>query len=220
MEKRKILTTKHIAKDGYYISFFTALFATLTYYNISTTYAIPVFAFSLFSLWFFRDPVRNSCIKQNSILAASDGTIKRIEYMKHNSFLNEPAVRIVVFLSLFNVHINRAPIEGVVKYKQYVRGSFFPAFLKRSDKNQKNHVIIENENIAIHVIQMVGSIATRIVCHVNVGDMISKGGRFGLIRFGSRTDVIIPQSKIAELLIKEGDKIKGGETILAKIKNQ
>ncbi|MBW6462289.1 MAG: phosphatidylserine decarboxylase [DPANN group archaeon] len=179
---------------------------------------MPFFGFSIFSLWFFRDPVRNGCIEKNSILAASDGTIKRIEYLKSTKFLNEPAVRIVVFLSILNVHINRAPVEGVITHKQYDRGTFFPAYLKKADKNQKNHIIIKNNDISIHVIQMVGSIARRIVCNVNIGDIVPKGGRIGLIRFGSRTDVIIPLSKIENILVKEGDKIKGGYTVLAKTK--
>ena len=207
-----------IAKDGFYfaVPFFIS---SLFFYALGIkSIALVTFLCSLFSLFFFRDPNRVILSQPNSIVSAADGKIKAIEEIYESTYLKEPAIKIVTFLSPFNVHINRSPIDGVVTNKTYEKGKYYPAFMKRAYKNQKNYVFIENENLSVIAIQMVGSLARRIVSWVDVGQSVDKGGKIGLIRFGSRTDVIIPKSKIGEILVKTGDKIKAGETILATIK--
>ncbi|NOR84625.1 phosphatidylserine decarboxylase [archaeon] len=207
-----------IAKDGFY--FAVPFFISSLFFYIIGIKSIALVAFfcSLFSLFFFRDPNREILMQPNSVVSAADGKIKSIEEIYESTYLKEPAIKIVTFLSPFNVHINRSPIDGVVTNKTFEKGKYYPAFMKRADKNQKNYIFIENEKLSVIAIQMVGSLARRIVSWVDIGQSIDKGGKIGLIRFGSRTDVIIPKSKISEILVKPGDKIKAGETILATIK--
>lgn len=207
------------AKDGFYFAgFFLILAALSTYLIHASRISILFIIFAFFSLYFFRDPRRSICSNPDSITSAADGKIKSIEEFYEPDFLNEPAVRIVTVLSLLNVHINRAPIEGTVKYKKFEHGKYHIAYFKKAEKNEKNYVGISNERISVLAVQMVGTIARRIVSWVDEGEEILKGDKIGLIRFGSRTDVIIPKSKIEKLLVKKGDEVKAGITQLALIK--
>ncbi|MCK5234241.1 MAG: phosphatidylserine decarboxylase [Candidatus Aenigmarchaeota archaeon] len=205
-----------IAKDGYYISFVSIAVALVIYHILGPLFAAPLAVFGIFTLWFFRDPERKVPEEDNIIVSAADGVIKSIDEVNETKFLKEPAIRIVTFLSLFNVHINRAPIKGRIEKISYEKGKFYAAHLIKAEKNEKNHVMIANKDISVLVIQMVGAVARRIACWVDVDEHVPKGGKFGLIRFGSRTDVLIPKSKIDRILVKKGDRVKGGETIIAK----
>ncbi len=216
MRYRSVSIPPSIAKDGYYISFASIAIAFLMYQISGPIFAAPLAVFGLFTLWFFRDPERNVPENENVIVAAADGVIKSIDEVNETRFLKEPAIRIVTFLSLFNVHINRAPIKGKIEKILYEKGKFYAAYLKKAEKNERNNVLIAINDISILVIQMVGSVARRIACWVDVDEHVPKGGKFGLIRFGSRTDVLIPKSKIGRILVKEGDRVKGGETVIAK----
>ncbi|MCK4968505.1 MAG: phosphatidylserine decarboxylase [Candidatus Aenigmarchaeota archaeon] len=207
-----------IAKDGFYFAVPFFLIAVSFYLVGFKAISVIAFICSLFSIFFFRDPKRIIRMQPNSIVSAADGKIKAIEEIYESTYLKEPAVKIVTFLSPFNVHINRAPINGVITNKTYEKGKYYPAFMKKAHKNQKNYVFIENEDLSVIAIQMVGSLARRIVSWVDIGQSIDKGGKIGLIRFGSRTDVIIPKSKLDKILVKPGDKVKAGESILATTK--
>jgi len=218
MRYKSVSIPPPIAKDGYYISFASIAVAFLIYQISGPIFAAPLAVFGIFTLWFFRDPERNVPEEDNVIVAAADGVIKSIDEVNETRFLKEPAIRVVTFLSLFNVHINRAPIKGVIEDILYEKGKFYAAYLKKAEKNERNHVLIANNDISILVIQMVGTVARRIACWVDVDEQIHKGGKFGLIRFGSRTDVLIPKSKIDRILVKEGDRVKGGETVIAMTK--
>ncbi len=216
MRYRSVSIPPPIAKDGYYISFASIAIAFLMYQISGPIFAAPLAVFGLFTLWFFRDPERNVPENENVIVAAADGVIKSIDEVNETRFLKEPAIRIVTFLSLFNVHINRAPIKGRIEKILYEKGKFYAAYLKKAENNERNNVMITNKDISVLVIQMVGSFARRIACWVDIDEHVPKGGKFGLIRFGSRTDVLIPKSKIDKILVKEGDRVKGGETVIAK----
>ncbi|MCK5062420.1 MAG: phosphatidylserine decarboxylase [Candidatus Aenigmarchaeota archaeon] len=215
MKYKSVSIPPSIARDGYYISFASIAVAFLMYQISGPIFATPLAVFGIFTLWFFRDPERKIPEEDNVIVAAADGVIKSIYEIDETRFLKEPAIRVVTFLSLFNVHINRAPIKGVIEDILYEKGKFYAAHLKKAEKNERNHVLIRNNDISVLVIQMVGAVARRIACWVDVDEHVHKGGKFGLIRFGSRTDVLIPKSKIDKIIVKEGDRVKGGETVIA-----
>lgn len=174
---------------------------------------------ALFVISFFRDPERTAHPDPHSVVAAADGEILAIKEINEDLFIKEPSVQIITFLSVFNVHINRAPIEGKIAWQQYTPGTHFDSFNPKADTNEKNFIGIENsKGIRIMVTQITGSLARRVVSKVSVGQKIKKGDRLGLIKFGSRTDVVIPRSKLEKILVKVGDKTKGAETPLAILK--
>lgn len=214
----KLLKKPSIAKDGYYITGLLLSIAIFVHLIGATQVAVIFTFLAMFTLYFFRDPRRAILSHPGTILSAADGKITSIEEFYESTFLKEPAIRIVTVLSIFNVHINRAPIEGTVRYQKYERGKFHLACLKKAEKNEKNYVGITNDEISIIAVQMVGAVARRIVSWVDEGEQILRGGKIGLIRFGSRTDVIIPKSKLGEIIVKKGDKVKAGQSILATIK--
>jgi phosphatidylserine decarboxylase len=177
---------------------------------------ISIFAIAIlgFILFFFRDPVRVIPPLQQAIVSAADGTVVDISQVYEDKYLNQPVQRISIFLSIFDVHVNRSPIQGEVKYIQYQPGRFKNALSGKSSKyNEHNLVGIENNRTRILVKQIAGMIARRIVCNCNVGDCIATGDKIGLIKFGSRVEIFLPLE--AQLHIKLNDKVKAGETIIA-----
>lgn len=165
---------------------------------------------------FFRDPDRAAPIDPNMIVAAADGTVMDIVEVDEKEVLKNKTRRVGIFLSIFDVHTNRAPINGRVIYRQHLPGLFLDA--RRPDCSEKNESMtwaFENQRITIVVRQISGAIARRIVAWANVGDELKKGERFGMIRFGSRTELYLPVN--AELLVKVGDHVLGGSTIVARL---
>ncbi len=168
----------------------------------------------LFVLYFFRDPERKPPRIAEAVLSAADGRVTAIEESEHPAFPEGRARRISVFLSLFSVHINRSPITAQVEDIEYRPGAFLSATRDESaEKNERNRIQLRNGSLRIIVDQIAGVIARRIVCSCKVGDMVAQGQRIGLIRFGSRTDVYVPLN--AEVRVKKGMKVRGGETVLA-----
>lgn len=175
---------------------------------------IPLF-FLAFVIFFFRDPQREIPSQERIVVAPADGRVIKIEEIYDDKFLKEKAVKISIFLSLFDVHINRSPVSGVVKFIKYVPGKYNAACKENAPKtNERNYIGIENPDIKVLVTQIAGFIARRIVCNKKVGDSIKRGEKFGLIKFGSCTEIILPQN--VEITVKKGDKIKGGETIIGR----
>jgi len=175
-----------------------------------------------FTFYFFRDPERKIPEDSESIVSAADGKIIEIMDVNEESFLKEPAVKITVFLSVFNVHINRAPYAGRVVMIDYRKGKFLVAHRpEASDQNERNSVgFIGASGVKVLVKQIAGIIAPRIVCDVAVNQDIQKGQRIGMIKFGSRTEIFIPKNRIEKISVLMGDKVKGGETILGLLKNE
>ncbi len=170
---------------------------------------------ALFTMYFFRDPNRACSCAPNAILTPADGRIVKIQRLDgKDAPLGEPAVLISVFMSLFNVHVNRIPIAGTVQGIQYHPGRFFSANLdKASEQNERNSIILETINARrIVVTQIAGLIARRIVCWARQGDRVQTGERFGLIRFGSRLDVFLPES--SQIVVRNGQRVKAGQTII------
>lgn len=173
---------------------------------------IGVVAFVLlavFMAYFFRDPRRTIPTSENIIVAAADGRVTRVEETDEGKLVS-------VFLSPLNVHINRSPISGKIVRALYTQGKKVPA--TRNDAsyiNERNSLVIEGERVTVTCTQIAGIMARRIVCWKQAGDSMEIGEKFGLIKFSSRTDLLMP--KTCEILVKIGDKVVGGETIIARL---
>ena len=176
------------------------------------------FIFTIFTLWFFRNPKRTNPQIPNSIISSADGKVCLIDTAcppEEVGLGSNEMLRICVFMNVFNVHINRSPISGAIKKIVYKEGSFFNASLdKASEKNERSSIIISNENgVELVVVQIAGLIARRILSFVSANQDLNQGERYGLIRFGSRVDIYLPKSSIINC--KVGDKVIAGESILA-----
>jgi phosphatidylserine decarboxylase len=174
------------------------------------------FLLFLFTVAFFRDPERTAPPDPNLIVAAADGTVVDIVESDENQVLKKRTRRVGIFLSIFDVHTNRAPVDGCVIYRQHRAGLCLDA--RRADCSEKNESMtwaFENPRVTIVVRQITGAIARRIVAWAQIGDELKKGERFGMIRFGSRTELYLPLN--AEVLVKTGDHVLGGSTIIARL---
>lgn len=178
--------------------------------------AIPFAIISIFVVQFFRDPSRNIPQDSDIILSPADGRIISIEHIQ-DVYQNVPAIKISVFMNVFNVHSNRSPADGEVVNVQYFPGKFINAdFDKASTENERNAVVLKlDSGVKITFVQIAGLIARRILCYTKVGDRLSRGQRYGFIRFGSRVDVYIPVDSV--ILVKIGQKVSATKTSLAKL---
>jgi phosphatidylserine decarboxylase len=200
------------------------IFAVLVLLAIASWFLTPwlslLFLLLIFcTLAFFRDPDRATPADPNLIVAAADGTVTDITEVDENEILKKRSRRIGIFLSIFDVHTNRAPIDGRIIYRQHREGLCLDARRPEcSEKNESMTWAFQNSRITIVVRQLTGAIARRIVAWSGVGDELKKGDRFGMIRFGSRTEVYLPLA--ATVLVKVGDHVSGGLTIIARLPEQ
>lgn len=210
-----------IAREGLKIIFtafvlsFILLMSAL-YFNLSLLMVLfwIVFGFFLFSMWFFRNPERKTPVGENLIVSPADGKIVAIRPEKDDDIGN--AVRVSIFMSIFNVHVNRIPLGGVVKNMEYSKGRFLSAMRpETSFENERNTVLLKNEKINLKFSQIAGLIARRIVSYLHIGDKVKTGERCGLIRFGSRVDVVVPDT--VKINVKIGDKVTAGKSIIGVI---
>ena len=175
---------------------------------------IPAGVFVLlagFMLFFFRDPKRLTPLNDELIVSSADGKVTRIEDREDGKLVS-------VFLSPFDVHINRAPISGRVEKVELFKGLKRPATSDSASKtNERNAITLVGPKMTVVCTQIVGILARRIVCRAKIGDNLSGGEKFGLIRFGSRTDLLMPGN--VSVLVKPGDRVRGGETVIAKLEN-
>ena len=176
------------------------------------------FLLTLFTLWFFRDPERNTPQDSNLIISSADGKVCLIDEAYPPAELSmdsQKMKRICVFMNVFNVHVNRSPIKGVVKDIVYKKGQFLNASLdKASDKNERSSLVINTDNgTKIIVVQIAGLIARRILGFISINHNLEQGERFGLIRFGSRVDIYMPLDAVTQCVI--GDAVIAGESVLA-----
>jgi len=173
------------------------------------------FAFlTCFVIYFFRDPERSIPSGEKAVLSPADGKIIKVESCREERFFQGPAIKISIFMSVFNVHVNRIPLSGRIIDRAYRPGKFFSANLdKASSSNEQNALLIETgDGVRLLFIQVAGLIARRIVCWVEKGDLVERGRRFGMIRFGSRLDVYLPET--ARVQARLGQKVAGGQSIL------
>jgi phosphatidylserine decarboxylase len=200
---------------------------------ILTILAVLAVIFGFFSAWalwfflllllctvaFFRDPERQVPSDPSVIVAPADGRVMDIVELDETEVLKGKTRRVGIFLSIFDVHTNRAPIDGRIVYRQRRPGLFLDA--RRADCSEKNESItwaFENPRVTIVARQITGAIARRIVAWANLGDELRKGDRFGMIRFGSRTELYLPLS--ATVLVKVGEHVAGGATPIARLPNE
>jgi len=169
---------------------------------------------SLFIAYFFRNPRREIPNLQNVILSPADGRIVHVGECEEDRFLKEKTLKISIFMSLFDVHINRAPVSGTILAQKYLPGRFLIANVEKSSLlNEQNALILETEDrYKILLIQIAGFVARRIVCYAKAGDTLGKGEVFGLIRFGSRVDLYLPPE--VKPIVRVGQHVKGGESII------
>ena len=170
----------------------------------------------VYTLFFFRDPERNVPADPSAVVAAADGVVRDISEVQETDVLKTKTRRVGIFLSIFDVHTNRAPVDGRIIFRQRREGLCLDARSPEcADKNEAMTWAFENPRATIIVRQLTGAIARRIVAWADVGDELEKGARFGMIRFGSRTEVYLPLA--ANVLVKVGDHVAGGSTIIARL---
>ena len=180
--------------------------------------AIPLFLLILFTLYFFRDPDREIPGDSLAIVAAADGTVTAINEVEAGPYNQGKVRRISVFLSVFNVHINRLPYQGTVRGIQHTPGQFLDVRIPKSEiLNERQDWLLETPRGTLVVRQIAGLVARRIVAWSKEGETLDKGFRFGMIRFGSRTEIYLPLT--CEIEVKVGDQVAGGSTIVARWKD-
>jgi phosphatidylserine decarboxylase len=214
-----------IHKEGYTSIALTVLFVFVT--NALINYYLPHVAWFVW-LWylvslllfitvlqFFRNPVVNLTLGENQIICPADGKVVVIEEAQENEYFKDKRLQISVFMSPINVHVNRNPISGIVKFFKYHPGKYLVAWdPKSSTDNERTTVVVENSNgVPVLFRQIAGALARRIVWYVKEGDQVEQGKEFGFIKFGSRVDVFLPVG--TQVNVNLGDKVKGGVTVLA-----
>jgi phosphatidylserine decarboxylase len=205
-----------IAREGWPFIAVTVLAAAALWWLAGFWWSVPLWIAAVFMVQFFRDPPRAAPLGANLVISPADGRIVSVERAQ-DPYLRRDAIKLSVFMNVFNVHSNRSPVDGSVHELWYSHGSFFNAALdKASAGNERNALWIRADyGVDVTCVQIAGYIARRILCYVRKGDRLRRGQRFGFIRFGSRVDVFIPAD--ARSRVSVGDKVYGGETILAEL---
>lgn len=203
-----------LAKEGWpfiAIAFFVAVFASF-FFGVGLV-SLLCWLLLAFVVQFFRDPPRVVPTERGAVLSPADGRIVRIEKVR-DPYEDRDALLISVFMNVFNVHSNRASVDGTVKSIQYFPGRFLNADLdKASTENERNAMVIDAWGQTVTLVQVAGLIARRILCYAHVGETLARGQRYGFIRFGSRVDVYLPPE--ATPRVAPGDKVSATSTILA-----
>lgn len=205
-----MLPVDMIAKEGYPFILIPLLAAALVAF-IGWWWLVVFFVLvAAFMAFFFRDPERAIPSDPDIIVSAADGTVTRIDETEKGKLVS-------VFLSPLNVHINRSPISGTITRVDYVKGKKLPATSNQASfVNERNSVTIQGDKMTVVCTQIAGILARRIVCRCKEGDRLDIGERFGLIKFSSRTDLLMP--KDVEVLVKSGDRVVGGQTVIARLR--
>ena len=182
---------------------------------LTAVLAIFLIAVLLFLFYFLRDPERQTPAGDGLFVSPADGRVVTVQQSKEPIFLQGPATQISIFMSLLDVHVNRAPMAGEVTFREYRPGRFLPAYRREaSHENESNLLGLVEGETRILIKQVAGILARRIVCWSSVGQRLARGQRFGLIKLGSRVDLFLPPD--VEVLVALGDKVRAGETILAR----
>jgi phosphatidylserine decarboxylase len=200
-----------MVRDGYFYGVGSLLAAAVVTWLTAWPYAIPLFLLAAFFLWFFRDPERQIPTQAGAVVSPGDGKVTDVSAV---TIGGTSQTRISIFLSVFDVHVNRSPIAGVIRDVRYQRGKFVNAMSAHSaEENEQNIVTVEGEGRTVIFKQIAGLIARRIVFNFRAEDSIARGQRVGLIKFGSRVDVLFDRD--AAVQVKIGDRVRGGASVLA-----
>jgi phosphatidylserine decarboxylase len=203
-----------MVRDGYYYGGSLLAVAIIVWFSthfLSLT-IFPVLLAAFF-MWFFRDPERAIPHGAGLVVSPGDGLVQEAEWIETTS---GSRIRVSIFLSVFNVHVNRVPVDGTVTAYQYREGEFTNAMMVESAVvNEQTLITIEGPGYVVSFKQIAGLLARRILCNLKVGDKVRRGDRMGMIKFGSRVDVLMAAD--TELLVKVGDKVKGGSTVIGRL---
>ncbi|HEU4341269.1 MAG TPA: phosphatidylserine decarboxylase family protein [Candidatus Binatia bacterium] len=204
-----------IAKEGYPIIISVAVLSMVTFAAGWTATGVISLLLALAVAAFFRDPERIPPVGEGLIVAPADGKVVSVAALGERGGV-EAATRISIFLSPLDVHINRTPVEGKIQQVRYQPGRFLAAYKdEASERNERNSLtLVDAQGRAVGVVQVAGVLARRIVCRVKQGDNLARGERFGLIMFGSRTDVYLPNGSRVDVV--EGQRVRGGETVIGR----
>jgi phosphatidylserine decarboxylase len=211
-------------REGYKIVFpliLAALIFTLGSLKLESGWigwslSVVLWVFTALCVFFFRDPERQTPSGAAAIVSPADGKVIGIDEVDESQFINGRTRRVSIFMSVCNVHVNRVPVDGIVKYFRYQRGRFHVASLpKASVENEQAIIGIESPSGKILVKQIAGILARRVVCHLREGQQVQQGERFGIIKFGSRLEIFIPSH--AEIRVSMQEKVRAGETIIASL---
>lgn len=207
-----------IISEGYPFIFGCALLALVLGFSIHPYIAVIPLVLMLYFCYFFRNPKRQIITDDSVILSPADGTVTDIIPLETDEFVKEPCNKVIIFMSVFNVHVNRSPIQGKIKLQKYFCGRFRPAYKDTVGFENEHHVLgIENDRVRISVKQIAGILARRIVSFVTLDDDLKQGELYGMIKFGSCLEVVMP--KKVEIMVEKGQKVAGGQTILGRIKD-
>ena len=203
-----------IAREGWPFIAIAAVIAVLIQAIGGFAFAWPFWLLTIFVVQFFRDPARPIPVQANAVLCPADGRIVAVE-TAHDPYAGREALKISVFMNVFNVHSQRSPVDGAISKVQYFPGSFLNAAVdKASTENERNAIVIQTAaGHPVTSVQIAGLIARRILCYVHVGEPLNRGQRYGFIRFGSRVDVYLPVGSRPRVAI--GEKVSASSTILA-----
>ena len=205
-----------IVKEGYIFIFILAIITVIIYVTVDPYWSIIPAVLMGFITFFFRNPKRDVPNDERLVLSPADGKVMSVCEVYDDQFLNEVGLKVTIFLSVFDVHLNRSPIAGEIKFQQYTCGRFRPAYKKTVGcENERHSIGLENDKMRVLVTQIAGILARRIVSWVTLGSVLQKGERYGMIKFASCTEIIVP--KTVEILVKKGDKVKGGETVIGRL---
>jgi phosphatidylserine decarboxylase len=200
-----------MVRDGYYYGLPLIAVGVLLGWLTRPAWGIIPFLLAFFFLWFFRDPERTIPRDPGAVVSPGDGKVTDVSPVSEGG---ERRLRISIFLSVFDVHVNRAPIAGVIREVRYQRGKYMNAMSAASaEQNEQNIVTMEGDGQKVVFKQIAGLLARRIVFHPRIGDRMERGQRVGLIKFGSRVDVVLDAS--ARVNVKVGDRVRGGASVLA-----
>jgi phosphatidylserine decarboxylase len=209
---RKLYNDKDMVRDGYFYALGLGVVAALVWVmtqSLALT-ALPLLL-AVFFLWFFRDPERSIPTGPGEIVSPGDGVVTEADWIETAA---GSKLRLSIFLSVFDVHVNRSPVAGTVKVVEHREGSFLNAMKPESVvMNEQTLVVIDAGEFEVSYKQIAGLLARRIVCAVKVGDRLERGQRVGMIKFGSRVDVLMPADAVPR--VKAGTRVKGGLTVLA-----
>ena len=195
-----------------------AAFATAVFALLGMAFlALTGLAATFFICYFFRDPDRVVPDRDGAVVSPADGKVIKVESVQKGRFCNDGCLKISIFMSIFNVHVNRVPFNGEIVRLAYFPGKFFSANLdKASSDNEHNAVFLKtDEGREICFVQIAGLVARRIICHIQEGQKVKRGQRFGLICFGSRLDVYLPTD--TDISVRVGDRVKAGTTVLGEL---
>ena len=207
-----------IVRDGYVFIFGALALAGLLALAFGPLGAVVPVILACYFTYFFRNPKRKIPEDEHLVVSPADGTVQDVVELDDDEFIKEPCTKVIIFLSVFNVHVNRSPIAGEIKCQKYVCGRFRPAYKDEVGFDNERHMLgIENDRLKVTVTQIAGTLARRSVSWVTLDDKMEKGQVYGLIKFGSCTEIVMPKG--VEVLVKKGDKVRGGETIVGRIKD-